>query len=365
MPSYLNQIPPDLASLSDYQAYAQRNLTEQAWAYIHGGSADEVTFQRNLSIYNRLQLNSRVLADVSKGNTELTLLGQRLAHPILVAPVAYQKLAHPDGEVASAMAAAAQDAVFCLSTLASQSLEDVAEHCDGPRWFQLYFQSEREHTLALVRRAEQAGYRALMVTVDAPVNGLRNREQRAGFQLPAEVRAVNVTAPAVPVQIQQGDSRVFQGLMAQAPRWADIQWLRQQTQLPIILKGITNPQDVEKALAQGIDGLVLSNHGGRTLDGLPNPIEVLPDIAEQVQGRVPLIVDSGIRRGGDVVKALALGADAVMIGRPVMYGLATAGALGVAHTLRLLRDELELTMALCGCASLADITPDLVRYPKF
>jgi len=365
MPTYLDQIPRDLASLVDYQRYAQRNLTEQAWAYIHGGSADEVTFNRNLAIYDRLQLNSRVLADVSKGNTELELLGHKLAHPIIVAPVAYQKLAHPDGELATAMAAEAQQALFCLSTLASYSLEEAADHCDGPRWFQLYFQSEREHTLALVKRAEQAGYSALMVTVDAPVNGLRNREQRSGFQLPDDVRAMNVTAPAQPVQIEQGDSRIFQGLMATAPRWADIQWLRQQTSLPIILKGITNPLDVKQALDLGVDGLVLSNHGGRTLDCLPNPIEVLPDIAEQVQGKVPLIVDSGIRRGGDVVKALALGADAVMIGRPIMYGLATAGALGVAHSLRLLRDELELTMALCGCASLADITPDLVRYPRF
>ncbi|MEG3768493.1 alpha-hydroxy acid oxidase [Alteromonas sp. 14N.309.X.WAT.G.H12] len=350
------QIPPDIAALIDYERYAKVNLNEQAWAYIYGGSGDEVSARQNETAYRQIKLLNRVLKDVSKGHTKTTLLGHTLAHPIILAPVAYQKLAHPDGEIGSALAAEAQDGLFVLSTLASTSLEQVAGSSSGQKWFQLYFQSQKEHTLDLVRRAEKAGYSALMITVDAPINGLRNREQRAGFSLPPGICAENCTEYQAQSAGNEGKSTVFQGLMKTAPTWDDIAWIGDNTRLPIIIKGIINPQDAKEAKAHNVAGIVISNHGGRTLDTLPSPIDVLPAIRHQVGPDLPLLIDSGIRRGTDIFKALALGANAVMIGRPVFYGLATAGALGVAHTIRLLRDELELTMALCGCTSLNDIS---------
>ncbi len=355
-------IPGDIASLSDYERYAREALNDQAWAYISGASADEYSARRNERAYGDICLLNRTLVDVSRGTTSLSLLNETLAHPILLAPVAYQKLAHPDGELASAAAAAAQDALFVLSTLASSTIEDVASISKGPKWFQLYFQADHEQTLALIRRAEAHGYSAIVVTVDAPVNGLRNREQRSGFRLPDNVRAVNCQ-PEQNGKVQAGESMIFQGLMSRAPTWKDVRWLKAQTRLPVIIKGVINPADVGIALGEGVDGLIISNHGGRTLDTLPSPVEVLPTIAALVDKKIPLIVDSGIRRGTDIFKAIALGADAVMIGRPVMYGLATAGAMGVAHTLRLLRDELELTMALCGCETLGDISPACLWQP--
>lgn len=362
---FLTDIPQDIAAVEDYRRYAQQHLDASTWAYIDGGSADEITTQRNLSVYSHIQLLNRVLVDVSQGSTETGLLGQTLAHPIMIAPVAFHKLVHPEGELASAMAAAAQQAVFTLSTYSSISIEQLASQVQGQHWFQLYFQQPRDVNLDLIRRAENARFKAIVLTVDAPINGLRNREQRAGFSLPKELQAANLT----PYQLQQpsvepGESNVFQGFMAQAPTWEDIAWLRQHTKLPIILKGIMHPLDALKAKEMGIDALVISNHSGRSLDTLPNPIEVLASVRSAV-GEMPLIVDSGIRRGSDIVKAHALGANAVMIGRPVLYALATAGALGVAHCLRLLRDELELSMALCGYDKLSDIDNSCLLQNRF
>lgn len=356
----LNQIPSDIAAVDDYISYAQARLSPQAWAYISGGSANEHTLSRNQSVYAEIKLLTSVLTDVSKGHTNIQLLGQSLAHPIMCAPVAYQKLAHPDGEIATAMAAQAQDALFVLSTLSSTSIEDIAQVSQGPKWFQLYFQNNKPQTLALVQRAEQANFSAIVVTVDSPINGLRNREQRSEFSLPTNVSAVNCDQLITPNPIQANESQVFQGFMAKAPSWDDIKWLKDNTDLPIIIKGIINPKDAKRAQQIGADGLVISNHGGRTLDTMPSPIEVLPAIRQITQNQIPLIVDSGIRRGSDIFKAIALGANAVMIGRPLMYALATAGALGAAHTIRLLRDELELTMALCGCETIADISTESI-----
>ncbi|MBU2978044.1 alpha-hydroxy acid oxidase [Alteromonas sp. C1M14] len=354
MPSL--QIPSDIAALVDYEKYAKQHLSEQAWAYIYGGSADEITARQNEQVYGQIKILNRVLTDVSQGHTQTHLLGDTFAHPIILAPVAYQKLAHQDGEVASAMAAEAQGGAFVLSTLSSTSLETVAKSGAGKKWFQLYFQNKREHTLDLVRRAEEAGYRGLMITVDAPINGLRNREQRAGFTLPPGVRAENCIHYQDSQSVEKGASAVFQGLMTSAPTWDDIEWISGETTLPVIIKGIINPLDAREAMDRNVAGIVVSNHGGRTLDTLPSPIDVLPAIRQVVGPDFPLLIDSGIRRGTDIFKALALGANAVMIGRPIFYGLATAGALGVAHILRLLRDELELTMALCGCSELSAIS---------
>ncbi|MBP2231040.1 4-hydroxymandelate oxidase [Azospirillum agricola] len=351
-------IPPDIAAVTDYEAHAQARMTEQAWAYIAGGSADEITVRWNQEAFARLKLQARALPDVRDVDTRVALFGQTLAHPILLAPTAYHKLAHPDGERATVLAAAALEAAMVVSTQASVSLEDVAAEArsaqsQAPLWFQLYLQADHGLSGALVRRAEAAGYRALVVTVDAPVS-LRNREQRVGFTLPPGIEAVNLRGqPAPPAP---GDARdALRHLLATAAGWPDIAWLRGFTKLPILVKGITNPEDAERAVAHGADGVIVSNHGGRVLDTVPATIDVLPAIADRVAGRVPLLLDGGVRRGTDIVKALALGASAVLIGRPYLHGLAVGGAVGVAHVLTILRTELEVAMVLTGRPTLAAI----------
>ncbi|MDH4570719.1 alpha-hydroxy-acid oxidizing protein [Pseudomonas sp. BN414] len=338
-------------------------MTPSAWAYLNGGAADELTLADNLTAFQRVRLLNRVLEDLGGGQTRLELCGLELDYPILLAPVAYQKLAHPDGELASVLGASAMGAAMVVSTQASVSLEDIAQAAQTPLWFQLYIQPDREFTRELVRRAEAAGYRALVVTVDAPVNGLRNREQRAAFALPANVEAVNLKGmrSLPPSVAQPGSSPLFGSpLLASAPTWKDLEWLQSLTRLPVLVKGVMNPRDAVRAVEQGVAGIVVSNHGGRTLDSLPATLDVLPAIAQAVQGRVPLLLDGGVRRGTDVFKALALGASAVMIGRPYVHGLAVAGPSGVAHVLHLLRTELEVAMALTGCARLNDIDASLI-----
>ncbi|MGP9824249.1 alpha-hydroxy acid oxidase [Ectopseudomonas khazarica] len=362
----LQQIPADIAAVGDYQAYARERMNEQAWAYLAGGAADELTLQDNRQAFDRLRLRSRVLQDLRGGNTRLRLFGQDYEHPIFVAPVAYQKLAHADGELACVLGASALRAGMVVSTQASIELETIAAQAQTPLWFQLYIQPDRDFTAALVRRAEAAGYRALVLTVDAPVSGIRNREQRAGLALPTGIEAVNLRGMRpLAVSADPSASSLLLGgpLLNAAPTWADLAWLRAQTRLPILLKGILSAADAEQALAAGVDGLIVSNHGGRTLDGLPATIEALPEVAAAVQGRVPVLLDGGIRRGTDILKALALGADAVLVGRPCIFALAAAGAVGVAHVLQLLRAELEVAMALTGCADLASIGPQTIWTP--
>lgn len=355
----LYPIPADIVALSDYESHAHEHMTANAWAYMAGGAADELTLRDNCAAFSRLKLRNRVLADLRGGHTQLELFGQRFDSPIFLAPVAYQKLVHPDGEIATVLAASAARNGMVLSTQSSTLLEEVARQAQTPLWFQLYIQPDRDFTRQLIRRAEAAGYQALVVTVDAPVNGLRNREQRAGFSLPEGIEAINLRGMRV---LRQPAGQIGQPALMGTPlleaalRWEDIGWLRQQTQLPILLKGILHPEDALLALQAGADGLIVSNHGGRTLDTLPATLEALPAVAEAIQGRIPVLMDGGIRRGTDVFKALALGADAVLIGRPYIFALATAGAPGVAHALHLLRAELEVSMALTGCRVLSDIT---------
>lgn len=349
--------------LADYERLAEGRLNANAWAYFAGGSADEITLRWNRERFETLALRPRVLQGGAGGHARLTLLGQTYAHPIFVAPVAFQKLAHAEGECATAMAADAQGACMVLSTQASVPLEDAAKAGATCRWFQIYLQPTRAATLQLVRRAEAAGFEVLVVTIDAPINGVRNREHRVGFQLPPGIEAVNLRGLPVreTVALPDGASAVFDHFMAMAPNWDDLAWLKAQTRLPIVVKGIMSPEDAVTAVEAGVDGIIVSNHGGRTLDTLPATIEALPEIAAVVAGRVPLLLDGGIRRGTDVLKALALGASAVLVGRPIVYGLSVNGAFGVSHVLRLLRDEFEIAMALTGCRTLADIGPHLIR----
>ena len=355
----LQQVPAHIATLEDHERHAQTLLDDNAWAYFAGGAADEITLRANRRQWDALTFSPRVLRNLQGGHTRIELLGRTCAHPILLAPVAFQRMAHADGEIATAYAAAALGAGLVLSTQASVPLEQVAQamHSDagrGPLWFQLYLQHDRGFTQALVQRAEAAGYEALVLTVDAPSSGARDRERRAGFRLPPGVSAVNLAGlPPLPAQtLQPGQSALFDALLRQAPTWDDVAWLRSITRLPVLFKGILHPDDARQAQAVGAAGLIVSNHGGRTLDTSPSTAAVLPRIVQAVQGQLPVLVDGGIRRGTDVLKAMALGANAVLVGRPAVWGLANAGAAGVAHVLRLLRDELEIAMALTGCRTL-------------
>ena len=361
-------IPSGLVTLADHEQHARTQLDDNAWAYFSGGAADEISLRANHSAWDNLPLWPRVLRPLAGGHTRVPLLGRTLAHPILLAPMAFQRLAHPDGELALAYAAAALGAGVVLSTQASVSLESVAQAVlpdpgRGPLWFQLYLQPDRGVTQALVQRAEAAGYEALVLTVDAPTSGVRDRERRAGFRLPPGVGPVNLAglqAPASP-PLSPGQSALFDGLLHHAPTWDDIAWLQSITRLPVLLKGVLHPADARQAVSVGAAGLIVSNHGGRTLDTAPATVTALPRVVQAAGGAVPVLVDGGIRRGTDVLKAMALGASAVLVGRPAVWGLANAGAAGVAHVLRLLRDELEVAMALTGCATLAEATPALLE----
>ncbi|MCT9812799.1 alpha-hydroxy-acid oxidizing protein [Acidovorax sp. Be4] len=365
----IQPVSPDIVCLADHERHAAEVLTANAWAYFSGGAADEHSLRANRSAWDHLSLWPRVLRPLAEGHTRIRLLGQDYGHPLLVAPMAYQRLAHADGELASAYAAAALGAGFTLSTQASLPLEVPAQAVlgtagRGPLWFQLYLQHDRGFTRELVQRVERAGYEALVLTVDAPVSGARDRERRAGFHLPTGISAVNLQGLGAPTAAANHNA-LCAGVLHHAPSWEDLAWLQAQTRLPVLLKGILHPLDALQAARLQVNGLIVSNHGGRTLDTAPATAIALPRIVQALRAmpgasaELPVIVDGGIRRGTDVLKAMALGASAVMVGRPIVWGLANAGAAGVAHVLRLLRDELEIAMALTGCATLADATPAL------
>lgn len=346
----MTSLPPGVGTAADYEAPAQARLDPTAWRYLSAGCGLDSTLAANRRAFLDRPLWPRPLVPMTDGHTRLTLFGQALEHPILLAPIAYQRLFHPDGERASAMAAAAQGTALVISSLASQTLEAIVQAArdagPGPMpWFQIYWQGTRQATLALARRAEAAGCPVHMLTVDAPV-------KLASLVLPGDITAVNLERPLACGPVAPGESQVFQGWMAQAPTWEDLAWLRQQLDRPLVLKGVLHPDDAARAVDLGCDGLVVSNHGGRVLDGVPASLAALPGVLERVDGRVPVLLDSGLRDGRDVYRALDMGAAAVLLGRPAIWGLAAAGALGVAHVIRLLRDELEATMALCGRARL-------------
>lgn len=354
-------VPADVVSALDYERHARARLPADIWAYLCGAGADGITRRWNREAFDRRALAGRVLADMVGAHTATTLFGLPLDFPVLIAPVAFQKLAHPEGEMASALGASACGAWMCVSCQASATLEEIATAAQTTLMFQLYMQQRRDDTLRLVRRAEEAGYKVLVVTVDAAVNGVRNEEQRAGFALPQHVRAVNLAGMPGPVsRAGPGESPVFRGLLDNAPTWSDIDWLRAQTSLPLVLKGILHPDDAARAAGCGADGIAVSNHGGRTLDTLPASLDALEAVAARIGGRLPLLLDGGVRRGTDVLKALALGASAVMVGQPVVHALAVAGPVGVVHLLAILRSELEAAMALTGCKSIGEIDRNIL-----
>lgn len=349
-------------TLADYEECARNILSPENEAYFFGGAGAEQTLNSNLHAFKNTQLIPRHLRDVSGGSTKLELLGQTLQHPIIVAPVAYQKLVHGDGEIATALGTAAQETQMVLSAQSSVLAEDAIESGETCNWFQLYWMVTREATLSLINRVHDAGYRAIVLTIDAPVQGVRDEEIRSGFHLPADIRAVNLEQMPQPhfESLQAGESMIFDRIANISPSWEDVAWLCAQAPLPVILKGIMHADDGQQAVKAGAAGIIVSNHGGRILDTVPATLEVLPQIIDAVGNDVPVLMDGGIRRGIDVIKALALGAKAVLVGRPIISGLTVAGAEGVSHVLRLLRDELEISMMLTGCRTLEDIGPDII-----
>ncbi len=361
--SPLSEIPAGIHSARDYEYLARRFIAGPDLAYIDGGSAEGVTLAANLKAFQRWAVCPRLLGDVRHGTSRGSMAGVDRPTPILLAPVAYQTLAHPLGELETARGAAAMGVPMVVSTLSSHPLEAISGAAKGEKWFQLYFLARREDTLALVGRAEQAGYSALMVTLDATIQVPSHSALRAGFRLPAHCQPANLAGqtPVPAPSTTPGQSRVFRGLMATAPTWADLAWLQEHTRLPVWVKGVLHEEDATRLQAAGVTGLVVSNHGGRTLDHAPASLGRLPGIRQAVGERFPLLLDSGLRSGTDIYKALALGADAVLVGRLQVYALAVAGALGVAHMLRLLQEELEVCMAMTGCASVADIRSNASR----
>ena len=351
MKEKLTYIPNDLVSLKDYERYAKKIMDLNSLAYVCSGAGDEVTYRKNEESFQEIYLKANTLEDLSGANTKIELFGQTYENPIFLAPVAYQKLVDINGEIATAQASNAMNCCMCVSSFSSSTLEDISSVSSSPLWFQLYIQPEMSVNLELIKKAEKLGYKALVITIDAPISGIRNVEQRFGFSLPNDVSAVNINNP---FQSNNQYENVFD-IVKNLPTWKDIEFIKNSTNLPVILKGITSVSYAKKALEIGVDGIVVSNHGGRTLDTLAPSIKVLPKISKVINGKIPILFDGGIRRGTDIIKAIALGADAVMIGRPIMYGLATAGALGVAHTLKILKEELEIAMIFTGCKDIESL----------
>src|SRR5688572_11174578 len=340
--------------VADFERLAESRLEPGAFGFYAGGSDDERALNANLTAWERLRLRPRVLVDVSEVTTETTVLGTPVSMPLLVAPTAFQRLAHPEGEPAMARASAAAGTLMCLSTMATATPEEVSAAAPGaPRWFQLYLFRDRGIMRALVEQAAEHGYAAIMLTVDAPRLGRRERDLRTGFRVPAEITVPSLAAfgsweGATPLEtLAAVDSSLT---------WASLDELRSLSSLPLVLKGIQTAEDAELACAHGVDAIVVSNHGGRQLDAVAPTAELLPEVVEAVAGRVEVYVDGGIRRGSDVVKALALGARAVLVGRAPLWGLACDGEAGATRVLQLLRDEIENELALCGCTSPGSVT---------
>ena len=346
-------VPSELLDLPDFERAAKRVMSPMAWDYVSGAAADEITLRWNHEAYEKVRLMPRALVDVSKIDTRIRLLDRELASPILLAPTAYHKICHADGELATVKGAGDAHVTMVLSSFSTVTLEEVAAASKTPLWFQLYVQPDREFTRELVHRAEMAGYQALVVTVDTPVLGPRYRELRAKFSPPerSNLRGLKSATGAH----RPTEESIFSISLDPKVTWKDIDWLRSITRLPVLLKGVQNPADAERAVEAGVAGIIVSNHGARNLDTGPATIEVLPRVVEKVGGKMPVLVDGGIRRGTDILKALGSGANAVLIGRPYVYGLAVDGAGGVTRTVNILRRELESAMALCGRTSIASI----------
>ncbi|MEM1178327.1 MAG: alpha-hydroxy acid oxidase [Acidobacteriota bacterium] len=358
-------VPP--INLLEYEEAAREQLSEMAYDYYASGAHDELTLRANRAAFNRYQLQYRVLRDVSTRDVTCSLLGSASAAPIFVAPMAFHRLAHDDGELATARAAGRRGLIFTLSTMATRSIEEVTEVATGPIWFQLYVYRDRGLTRELVERAAQAGCRALVLTVDAQVFGVRERDVRNRFRLPEGMEVKNLLGTknsTLPKTAGSGLGAYVESLFDPALSWRDVEWLASLSDLPVVIKGIVHPDDAVLAARHGAQAVVVSNHGGRQLDTAPATLDVLSEIADAAGDQVEIFMDGGVRRGTDVVKALALGAKAVSVGRPVLWGLAAGGEDGAGHVLDLLRAELDKALALCGATDLKGLKRDLLRVTE-
>jgi 4-hydroxymandelate oxidase len=350
-------------NISDFEIIARDKLTQMAYDYYRSGSHDEITLSENTEAYKRIFLKYRVLIDVSSRDLSTEVLGQKISMPLIIAPTAFHKMAHPDGEIATAKAAGDAGTIMILSTLSNSDVEDVVKATSGPVWFQLYVYKDREVTRELVERITKAGCKALVLTVDAPVLGTRERDVRNRFTLPEGLTVKNLlplNKDKLPEVDDSGLTGYVNKYLDPSLSWKDIEWLKSITSLPIIIKGIACKEDAALSVIHGADGIVVSNHGGRQLDTSRATIDVLPEISETVNGEIEILLDGGIRRGTDMIKAVALGAKAVLIGRPVLWGLASDGQAGVLSVLNILKKEFDIAMALCGCDSVKKISKDLI-----
>jgi 4-hydroxymandelate oxidase len=354
----------DFVNLDDYEAAARDILPKMTFDYIAGGSDDEITLRENRAAFERWRLRPRVLTGVGERDLSTTILGQKVSFPVGIAPSALHMLAHPDGELATARAAGSAGVVFCVSTFGSYSMEDVAEAASGPRWFQLYCYKDRGLTENLVERAVASRYEAIVLTADAPVVSRRLRDVRNRFAPPPGVSLKNFqSATDRTMQRSKEGSSLSTYVSAQVESnltWKDVDWLVNKAGLPVLVKGILTAEDARLAAEHGAAGVIVSNHGGRQLDGAITAIDALPEIVEAADGKLDVLADGGVRRGTDVLKLLALGAKAALIGRPVQWGLAVDGEAGAKAVLDLLRMEIDIAMALSGCRSIVDIKRELV-----
>jgi 4-hydroxymandelate oxidase len=345
----------ELVNLADFDDLARQRLSHMAYEYIAGGAGDEITMRWNREALDAIRVNPRVLVDVQPVDTRVTLFGQEHNFPVLLAPTAFHRLAHREGEVETARGAERGRVPFVVSSLSTRKLSDIRKATTQPLWFQLFVlqKERREFVREVLAEAKENGCRAIVVTVDAPVTGARNRSERARFRLP--------DAWETPYYPDRAGRKQSGGLpISGALTWSDVDWLRANTDLPVLLKGILNPTDAKQAVRSGVNGIVVSNHGGRELDTVPASITMLPKIVEAVENRLPVLMDSGIRRGTDILKAIALGAKAVLIGRPYLYGLACGGAEGVSRVIEILRREFEMAMVLAGKGNLSEITKEVL-----
>lgn len=356
---------PRPINVDEYQAAAKERLPQMAYDYYASGAWDELTLRDNRQAFARTPLTYRVLRDISDPDLSTTVLGRRIAFPLIVAPTAFHRLAHDEGETATARAARAAGIPFTLSTLATRSIEEVAAASDGVKWFQLYVYKDRGATRALVERAVEAGFEALALTVDAQVWAHREADVRNRFHLPDGLEAKNLSAAgkgALPQKpVGSGLGAYVQSLFDPALSWKDVEWLASITDLPVLIKGVVHPDDAVLAAEHGAAGVVVSNHGGRQVDTAPATFEVLPAIVDAAGDRLEILLDGGIRRGSDIVKAVACGARAVGIGRAALWGLSVDGQAGVEHVIEILRDEFQRVMTLCGCRTVDELSRELIQ----
>lgn len=348
-----------LLTLDDFEAEMQKRVTREAFEYVSGGAGAGLTLLENRAAFNRIRILPRALVDATNIDTKAELFGRTHEFPILLAPAGYNVLMHPRGELEAAEGANLGEATMCAANFSNFTVEEIAAVATRPIWFQLYVQTDRGFTKAMVERAVASGCEAICVTVDVPVNGPRDRELKAGFRLPPGVQRANLRGlgEAVAAAAHRPAGRnIYSATHGADATWKDIDWLRSIVPIKLLLKGILHPEDAAMATEAGCDGLIVSNHGGRSLDTVPATIDALPSIAARVDRRIPLLLDGGIRRGIDVFKALASGASAVLVGRPYLWGLATGGAGGVSRVIEILRTELEMTMGLAGCTRISEIT---------